>query len=81
MNKDVRIDYGNGMFYEEVYYNDIDQLSWQGVTVNDRAYGYHVDYWKDGSADEDWTGYFFKNELVSADNAEGYCYIWHKEAI
>jgi len=78
MDKDVSIDYGNGMKYCEVYRNN-GKLWWQGIWVNDKMYGFWEDYNSDGSKIKDWNGYFFDNVKVSDSNEVGYCLIWDKE--
>jgi len=79
-NKDVKIDYGNGMEYCEEYF-DTGNLAWKGVLVNGEDYGYFEYYYDDGSIDVDFTGYCFNDYKVSANNEEGYCLIWSKAVL
>jgi len=78
--KNVYVDYGDGMYCQEVYWSN-GELMWKGIHVNGERYGYFEWYNDDGSIDEDETCYFLKNELVSDTNDKGYCLIWRKEVI
>jgi len=75
--KDVRIDYGNGTYYEEEYF-DNGQLSLKGVWINTYRYGYHENYLSDGRMFAYGMGYYLNSIKVSDDNAKGYCLIWCK---
>jgi len=80
-DKNVRIDYNDGMYYREVYYSDNGQLDWKGVMINSKTYGYHEDYNYDGDMFKNGAGYFLNNKKVSDTNDNGYCYIWNREAL
>jgi len=80
MSEDIRIDYGNGMFYEEDSFKN-GQLCWKGVSVDICEFGYIEIYNDDGSIWEYGTGYFLNGYKVSADNEGGYCYVWDKKEL
>jgi len=74
IDKDVWIDYGNDMYYDEHWSNG--QLEWKGIMFNDSEYGYQEYYNEDDSIDEYITGYYLDGKMVSDDNEKGYCLIW-----
>jgi len=80
MSKDIRINYDNGMYYSEVYW-DNGKLGWKGVFTSSGRLGYFEDYNKDGSVYKDYAGYWMNSNKASDDNKEGYCYIWDKVAV
>jgi len=81
MSKDIKIDYGNEMEYEEAYFSN-GKLYCKGVFVDGNCYGYHVGYNEDGSVYDYWTGYFLGSGYrISIDNKEGYCFIWDKVVV
>jgi len=76
MSKDTGIDYGNGMYYCERYYES-GRLSWKGVIVNDKLFGYY-EFYNSGVVSKISTGYYLYDKKVSVDNENGYCLIWSK---
>jgi len=76
VSKSVLIDYSNGMFYREYYYEERGELILKGVMVNRHKYGYHEEYYRG-----DDIGYYLNDEKISDDNEKGHCYIWKKEEI
>jgi hypothetical protein len=78
MKQDIEPLDENGRYhgYCERYHNN-GQLWWKGVYLKHMCFGYHEEYNVDGSVREIGTGYWLGgyDDRVSADNAEGYCYV------
>jgi hypothetical protein len=77
----IHIELGDNMYYEEEYYNT-GGLAGRGIRVVGLARGYTEydgeSFYYLGDGDDDNPD----NDAVSSvDNAEGYCYIWHKESV
>jgi len=81
-SKDILPENEEGLLhgYCEVCYDD-GQLKWKGVCVHVYWFGYQEYYNRDGSVDENGTGYWMSGNKVSADNEIGYCLIWNREEL
>jgi len=62
--------------YIEKYYEH-GGLFWKGVMFHGIAYGYCT-----GSGVHRYVSSYYSDDvMISADNAEGYCYIWDKDIV
>jgi hypothetical protein len=84
--KDILPEDENGDWhgYCESYWNN-GNLIWRGVIFHGIWYGYFDEYNEDGSVDEEGTGYWLsgrcRNDRISRNNVEGFCYIWNREEL
>jgi hypothetical protein len=85
VSKDIELVDENGEWhgYCERYHDD-DSLMWKGLIIHGHWYGWHEEYDKSGDVFEEGTGYWLGGGeyeyRISADNEEGYCYIWNRSA-